>query len=145
MKEFKSREEFNVIGRGKVLIILSDRDRESSKDTNDLLGQVVKIDNTQYLITGIECQGYRGWRLNDPIACLVRKPTEEEKSKLNNMKEKVQKLQNEINSLIYEFRKENSGMYVANFEPVYEYPKNGSIRTMFYKIDVRFDKRYCDE
>jgi hypothetical protein len=65
--------------------------------------------------------------------------------KESNMKEKVQKLQNQINSLIREFKKENPGMYVSKFNPIYEYSKNGSIKTMFYEIDVRFDKRYCNE
>ncbi len=83
MREFKSIDEFNIIGRGKVLLIPSDRERLNSSDTKDLLGQIVLIDSKEYIITGIEFQGYRGWRLNDPIACLVRTPTEEERIQQN--------------------------------------------------------------
>ncbi len=72
MLEFKSLTEFEIKDRGLVKVIPNNRDRETSKDTEDLLGQIILIDNQEYTIIGIEFMGYHGWNVNDPMGCLVK-------------------------------------------------------------------------
>lgn len=68
MLQFKSKDTYEIKGRGTAYIVVS------PFDTPKLLNEIVEIDDTKYLITGIETRAIaRGILKGDLIGLLVKK------------------------------------------------------------------------
>jgi hypothetical protein len=50
--EYKSIDTYEIKGRGKVFIVVNDKERD--RDNNDLVGSNVIIDGENYIVKGVE-------------------------------------------------------------------------------------------
>lgn len=70
MKEFKSLGEFEITGRGKVFLV--ECDETVDRDYNNLLNSVVKIDDIEYEIRGVESHTRATIQKGQKIGLLVK-------------------------------------------------------------------------
>ena len=99
-------------------------------------------DDTRYPVYDIK--GFKGRVGEEFIDKRYLELTKKKEVKESNMKEKVQKLQRQINDLIKEFESENEGFHIKGFNPV-THLTNSKIENLFFRLDVRFDQNYSNE
>lgn len=110
---FTKLEEYDIIGRGLMLIVECPMDIDKSKDRFPFIGEIVRIDNSLYLVRGVESYALPLIKQGSKIGLLVTQYREDYMEKdglLADMKKKSSpSRQNVLTEALTEYR-ESLGM-----------------------------------